>query len=69
MTHSKTGSRVASLAEMFGAREVMCSSIDEFSQKSETHKSMSTSPSSLNRLREESQKYIANLIEKAEKKE
>lgn len=68
MSHSKTGARVASLAEMFGAREVICSSIDEFSQKIETRKSMSSSPNSLNHLREESQKYIANLIEKAEKK-
>ena len=68
MTHSKTGSRVASLAEMFGARKVICASIDEFIKKSETHESESGYLGSLNCIKKDSQAYIVNLIEKAERK-
>lgn len=66
MTHSKTGSRVASLAKLFNAQEVICSSVEEVVNKS--HTKCDYDQKLLELMRNESTEYIKHIITKAEEK-
>lgn len=68
MAHSKTGSRVGSLADLFNANEVIFTSLDEFESKIKFHANSRFNHNQLEVLKDKSKKYIENIMKETELK-